>query len=113
MPYGIRALFEPIRSRAAGDIDAGYQAIGTALTQPIRILVVNNLTDESLLFSTNGTDDHFVLPANGFLLLDISSDNTPEQAFFISKGTIFYVKQLGVATTGSVYVTAVYGFGDQ
>lgn len=113
MPYGIRALFEPIRSRAAGDIDANYQAVGAALSQPIRILFVQNFTDAAVMFSTDGVTDHFALPANGFLLIDISSDTTPEQAFFISKNTIFYVKQLGVPTTSSVYISTVYGYGDQ
>lgn len=98
---------EALKSLAFGSIGAGYSAIGTSYAFPIsKIYVVNN-TDEILLFSFDGTTDHFPIPSNAFLLLDITiEDNLPD---YLPIGDSLYVKQLGVPTSGSVYLTAFYG----
>jgi hypothetical protein len=105
----IKLLPEVLRSLAFGSIGAAYMGIGTAFTRPIRILKITNLTNNTLLFSFNGIDDHEVLPSNGFLLIDVTANKSVSQGFFIGEGTRVYVKQLGVPTTGSVYVSAYYG----
>jgi hypothetical protein len=112
MPYGTRMVMEPVRSLAFGAIGAGYAAVGTALSNPVRMVFIQNLTNASLMFSIDGINDHFPLAANGFLLLDISSDKTFEGSFFMSKGTVLSVKQIGVPATGSVYFSVFYGLGD-
>lgn len=105
-----RLVPEVVKSVAAASIAAGYgSSIGTAFTQPMRIIFIQNLTDALVMFSFNGIDDHFPLPANGFLLLDVSSNKSVSQAFFIAEGTRVFVKQIGVPTTGSVYVSGFYG----
>ena len=109
MSLAIRLLPEPIRSLAAASIGAGYMGIGTAFTNPSRILKVDNLTDVTLMFSMDGVNDHFVLPSNGFLLIDITANNTVSVGCFIASGTRIYVKEVGVPTTGSVYVSTFYG----
>lgn len=105
----IRLMFEPIRSLDSGSIGAAYMGIGDPLTNAIRLLLVQNETDTSLMFSANGVDDHFQLPAGGFLLLDITANKTVSQGFYIAEGTRFYVKEIVTPTTGSVYVTVAYG----
>lgn len=106
----IRLLAEPLRSLAFGAIGAAYMGIGTSLANPCRILNVQNLTDASLLFSMDGVTDHFVLPANGFILLDISANEVHSGGWFISQGQRFYAKTNGVVpTTGAVYLSAFYG----
>lgn len=113
MPYGIRALFDTNRTEDAATIAAGLGAfvpVGAALDHPIRIMLVQNLTDILLEFSLDGVNIHFVLPSGGFLLLDISSDNSPEQAFFISRGSRLYAA--GLPASGDAYFSAVYGLGD-
>lgn len=109
MSLAIRLLAEPVRSLAAASIGAAYMGIGTALVHPSRIILVQNLTDAALMFSIDGINDHFALPEGGFLLLDVSTNQTHTQGFFISQGQRFYVKEIDVPLTGSVYFSTFYG----
>ena len=105
----IRLLFEPVRSLAYTSVASGYTAIGTPLVYPARQIFVQNDTDVTLMFSIDGVNDHFPLPTSGFLLLDITSNKTHEQGFYIGQGTTFYVKEVGSPSTGTVYVSVMYG----
>lgn len=105
----IRLVFEPVRSLAFGSISGTYTGIGTAFANPERMMLVQNATDVSLMFSADGINDHFQLPSNGFLLLDIAANKTTSQGFYIAEGTRMYVKEIGTPSTGSVYVTVMYG----
>jgi hypothetical protein len=99
---------EPIRSLAFGSIVAGYTALGTAYEHPISKIFVVNDTDATLMFSFQGTtEDHFILPAGGFLLLDITLEaGNPD---YLPKGASLYVKRSGIPTSGAAYFTAFYG----
>lgn len=105
----IRLMPEPVRSLAFGSIGAGYMGIGSPLANAARIVFIQNLTDETLMFSLNGIDDHFPLFAESFLLLDVTANKTVPQGFYIAEGTRFYVKEVGTPSSGSVYVTVFYG----
>lgn len=106
----IRLLAEPLRTLAFGAIGPVYMGIGTALDNPCRILNIQNQTDVSILFSLDGVDDHFLLPANGFILLDVSSNEVHNGGWFISQGQRFYAKSNGfLPTSGAVYLSAFYG----
>lgn len=105
----IRMRFEELRSLAFGSIGAGYMGVGTAVSNPVRQFLVQNLTDATLLFSFDGTTDHFVLPATGFYLSDITANKTISSGFYLSEGDRLYVKESGTPTTGSVYFTVIYG----
>ncbi len=109
MSLAIRILAEPVRSLAFGSISGTYAGIGASFNHPIRIIFIQNLTDETLMFSLNGVDDHFPLPANGFLLLDVTANKTLMQGAFLAEGTRVYVKEVGTPSTGSVYVSVFYG----
>lgn len=102
---------DPIRSIAFGSILVGYSPIGTALDRPMRIINVQNTTNAILMFSFDGVNDHFVLPANSFILLDITTNDVDTSGFFISKGTLVQVKQIGVPTSGTVYLTTFFARG--
>lgn len=105
----IRLVPDTLRSLGFASIGAAYMGIGTSFTKPIRIFQLQNLTNNTLLFSFDGINDHIILPSSGFLLLDITSNKSVSQGFFIAEGTRIYVKQSGVPTTGAVYVAAFYG----
>jgi hypothetical protein len=109
MSLAIRMLPEPVRSLAFGSISGTYAGIGTSFSNAIRIIFVQNLTDSTLMFSLNGIDDHFPLPANGFLLLDVTANKTLPQGAFIAEGTRIYVKEVGAPSMGNVYVSTFYG----
>jgi hypothetical protein len=109
MSRNIRYIPETQSSLAFGSIVAGYTAINTGFTRPIRQLFVQNLTDGLLQFSFDGTNDHFPLPANGFMLVDVTANEVNNEGFFIGQGTIISVKRIDTPTSGSVYVSAFYG----
>jgi hypothetical protein len=104
----IRVRAEPVRSLGFASIAVGYMGVGTAIAHPASQIFIQNLTDATLMFSLNGVDDHFPLPANGFFLDDIVSNKSLGQGLFLAQGDRLYVKELGVPTSGSVYFTVFY-----
>jgi len=109
MSSAIRFAPETVRSLAFGSIVAGYTAIGTALEHPIRIFLLQNLTDETLMFSFDGVNDHIPVSLGGYLLIDVTANKTLVQGFYIAEGSSIYVKRIGIPTTGAVYVSTFYG----
>jgi hypothetical protein len=109
MSLAVRFQAEAVRTLAFGSIVAGYTGIGTAMTRPIRFFVIQNLTDASLMFSFDGVTDHLPLASSGYIVLDISSNQTFGQGFYLAEGSRLYVKRIGTATSGSVYFSAFYG----
>jgi hypothetical protein len=100
----IRFHCEPIRTRLSDAIGARYAAIGTPLSTAARIIHIQNMTDVALMFSFDAVDDHIALPAGSFILLDLTSNH-----LYMADYTKVYVKQIGVPTTGGVYVTVISG----
>ena len=100
---------EVLRSLGHESILETYVAIGTPSAYAARIVFVQNLTDVALLFSFDGTNNHFILPASGFLLLDITSNKSDESGLFLAADESLYVKQSGDPTTGSVYLSLFSG----
>ncbi len=105
----IRLLAETVREVAAAGIGGAYAGVGTALDHPARLIFVQNLTDETVMFSFDGINDHFPLPSNGFLLTDITSNKTSTDGFFLAEGDRLYVREIVSPTTGTVYFTVFYG----
>ena len=109
MSREIRMLPETCRTLAFGSIVAGYTAVGTPLLHPIRIMLIQNLTDAAVMFSLDGINDHFPLPLNGHLIVDITANKTTTSGFFLAESDRLYVKRIGVPANGAVYFTAFYG----
>lgn len=106
----IRFAAEPVRSIAFGGISGTYAAIGTPLVNPIRQFLIQNETDALLMFSLDGVNDHFPIPAGGFFLDDVSSNKSLlAQGWFLAAGTTLYVRTVGSPSTGNVYFSAFYG----
>lgn len=103
------ARFDALRSLAFGSISGTYAALGTPLTQNWREFCIVNNTNGNMTISADGTTDNFFVPANSFLLWDLST-NSPSisvtDTFVLSIGTQFYVK--GTATSGSIYLEGIY-----
>lgn len=110
MSLALRLLPEPIRSIAFGSISGTYAGIGTAITNPARVIYLVSTLNVDSMISFNGIDDHFVLLASGYIMLDVSSNQSFNQGLYISSGQRLYVKQLsGAPASGSVYLTVMYG----
>jgi len=106
---GMRVFFEPMRTLAAASIGVNYTAIGTPLVAPMRVMYIVNSTDAQLVFSIDGVTDHFTLVEAGYIVLDFGANKNQDSTWNLPTGTTFYVKQVGAPSTGSVYVTSVYG----
>lgn len=107
----LRMGFLSVRTLAFGGIGVGYAAVGTASTDSSRMILVQNLTDQTLMFSIDGATDHFPLAAQSFLLVDMCTNRTMSASgFYLPQGTLFSVKHTGVAPTlGSVFITFMVG----
>lgn len=109
----IRVMPETVRTVAFGSISGTYTGIGTSFANPVHWFMIQNLTDASVMVSWDGINDHFPLPSNGYVIMDVTANKTQTGgAFYIAQGTRFYVKQLGAvaASSGSVYLSIFYGF---
>ncbi|SRR6266403_326267 len=104
----LRIVPETLKSLAFGAISGTYAGIGSAFSNPVRIMHVLNNTDVLITFSVDGVNDHWVLPTNSFLLLDLTANATSiAGASYIGVGTRVYAK--GAPGSGSVYVAVWYG----
>jgi hypothetical protein len=107
----IRLVPQTIRTVAFGGIDITYNPLGTPLTAAASIILLQNNTDASVFISLDGVNDHFFIPTNGFILLDLTTNKSLDQGAFISQGTQFYVRLLfAAATTNAVYLSVMSGF---
>jgi|RhiMetdeSRZDD1v2_1073273.scaffolds.fasta_scaffold02819_7 hypothetical protein len=109
----VRVMPEPVRSTGFASITATYTGIGAPFDNPVHWFMVQNLSDQPVMISWDGINDHFPLPINGYVIMDVASNKTlTGGSFMVAQGTRFYVKTLGVAlpTVGSVYLSIFYGF---
>jgi hypothetical protein len=112
MSLAIRLMPEPVRSLSWDVLDNAYIGLGTAMTRPIRMIVLQNLTDANAMISFDGVTDHLPLVTFGYLVLDITSNKTIPQGFFFGEGQRVYAKKLTPAenpTVYGIYLTTFYG----
>jgi hypothetical protein len=114
MSLAVRMRFEPLKKLGFASIGAGYMGIGSGLSHPAREILVQNLTDKTLVFSEDGIIDKFKLPAMSGYVLDITANKTNQVGLFVmAEGERLYVKQDSLApTSGEVCFSAVYGAQD-
>jgi hypothetical protein len=116
MNSAIKLLPEPLRSvshaviHAAGPgVYTSISAADPAIDHPARIILLQNFTNADLMISMDGVNDHFPIPNQGFVLLDVTSNkSTTGGIFCIAEGTRFFVKQLEDPTAGSLYLSVFY-----
>jgi|ERR1700733_405648 len=107
----IRLVPQTLRTVAFGGLTINYNPLGTPLDAAASIILLQNNTDASVVFSLDGVNDHFFLPTDGFLVLDLTTNKSLDQGAFIAKGTQFYVRLLfAAATTNAVYLSVMSGF---
>jgi hypothetical protein len=112
----IKLLPEPLRRTAYTTIVAGagtFVAVGSSFDNPIRLFHAQNLTDQPLIYSFDGITDHFIMPANGFQLFDVSANKTQDTGAFFQVGQQIYVRYDSVhysaPTLGAFYLSVLYG----
>jgi hypothetical protein len=101
---------DPIRNLAFGSISGTFAAVGTPLTQPVRLITFVNATDGDMFFSDDGISDKLFLPAGSFKLFDITTNRlTIDTIWAFAVNTQFYVRQSTVPSKGSVYIECLWG----
>lgn len=96
----------PLKSINSATFTGSYQALGTSLENSCRIVKFTNTSNVSVTVSWDGVNDHEILPASSFLLLDVSANREKADICEIPKGTQFLVK--GSAGVGLVYVSSYF-----
>lgn len=111
MNYNIvgRLAFETERTLVFGSISGTYAKVGTAIAHPARMVILQNFTDANATFSFDGTNDTITLRTNTSITLDVCSNRTPQNSFFVGTGTQIWVK--GTVGAGAVFVSVFYGVG--
>lgn len=103
---GNRLYPNPLKSRDSATFTGSYQTLGTVLEHPCRLVKLTNNSTVFITISWDGINDHEVLPAGSFLLIDVSSNRQVSEIYDIAEGTQFLVK--GSAGTGSVYLSSYF-----
>lgn len=104
----IRFVIDDIRSLGFASVAAGYTAIGGAFEHPAVEVLIQNLTDALVSISTDGITEKFKLPPSAYREMDIAANKQGNRSASQPVGTIYYVKQIGVPTTGTVDVSMCY-----
>jgi hypothetical protein len=106
---GIVAKFDTLRTLAFGGISGTYATVGVVLANPANAFRLINGTNGDILFSVDGTNDNFFVPASSFVLYDIAANKTiPGNSLQVAAQTQFYAKQSTAPTSGAVYIEIVH-----
>jgi len=109
----LRIFPQPLQSVSYLLMSTAYINIGTPLPFASRIIQLQNTTDNEVLISWDGINDHQFIPANGFVLLDVMTNKTASQeGWYVGAKTQLYARfPIGSspATQGAVYLTSFYG----
>jgi hypothetical protein len=111
MAVQFQGLFSPLALRSVTGVTlanpALFYEIGDPLERPARIIKIDNLTDKDVFISMNSVQAWTVVPAGGFILLDLSTNKTSVENFMVPEGAQFWANAASAPTSGSVYVTAI------
>lgn len=106
------AEFQQLMIYPFASLGASYSLIGTISSSPARIVKMTNTTNKDVLISYDGTTNHDILPANSFVLYDISSNSGIKNVLVLPEGTSIYAKYVDIPTEGAVYMTIISARGD-
>lgn len=101
-----------LRSLGFASIGASFLPIGTPLAHPTRILKIINVSNADMIISFDGINNNDYVPAGGFTLYDLTTNQNESAGWFFKIGTQVYVKYATVPSMGSVFVVALYGEGE-
>lgn len=108
-----RAAFETARETQFGSITASFTVVGTPFTQPIRQLIIQNFTNQTIDFSIsqNGANKHLSLLAGSSYVSDVTANKDDRGGILcFAQGDGVWSRYNSVApTSGFVQVAAIYG----
>lgn len=96
---------EPIYSLDNSSVSSSFTLLAQ-IQHPSVIFLLQNLCDGIVTFSFDGINDHIKLPANGFLLLDVSANKSLARPVNFQQSQTVYVK--GDVNEGEINLTSFY-----
>ena len=102
----IRLTPEVLRSINSASFTGSYQTIGTPLLFNSRIVKFTNLSTVNVTVSWNGITTADIVPAGGFLLIDVAAGRQLTAELYIPAGTQFWAE--GTAGVGLFYLSSYY-----
>jgi len=105
-----RATYEPIRSIGWAAITNAYQIVGTAITEPVRILKIKNNTDADIMVSFDGVTDSDFFPASSGDVTDFTTNSAnAADPLELPGRRLIYIKAVGaLPTSGDLYIVVIY-----
>lgn len=104
---------DALRSISNASISSSYQALGSSLAHPMRLVRIMNNTNGDMLISFDTVTDNMFIPAGSFVLYDLTTNREESLTYFVfAVGTQFYIKYSSAPTTGSVYLECIFGQGE-
>lgn len=104
--YGKRIIPFTVKTIDATTFDGTFLPIGSPTDSLVRIVRFINNTDQDVNISWDGDKVNDFLPSLTALTLDVTSNRTDTQGYFIALGTQFYAQ----ATVGTGdFIIATYG----
>lgn len=101
---------DTIRSLGFASISGTYATVGTAFTEPVRLICFTNGTDGDIFLSDDGVNNKLFIPAGAFKLFDLATNRFNICQYWVMPvGTQWYVKQSTAPTRGAVYIEALWG----
>lgn len=101
-----RAVFQVLKSIDTSTFSGSYQAVGTPLTYPARIMIAVNGSDRAVTVSFDGTNDNAYFGASNATPQEFNFGNsrgTASDALELPQGTQIYAK----GTAGGTGIFAV------
>jgi len=112
MAFGTRVIFDAVREVDAASITGSYTSLGSPFTDHVRLIDLNNTTDQEVYISFDGTTDHLRFAENSFKLFDLSANKIRDDGLFLPVGTQLFVKYVSTTTpNGAFWVEIMYGEG--
>ncbi len=110
--YALKAWAETLRTAAFGSITGSLAALGSPYAHPVRVYIFTNGTDATIYVSWNGVNNMFAILAGNSLTLDIVTNKSVDDGLYLEEGKSTYIAYATAPTTGSVYLSVVYGTSD-
>jgi hypothetical protein len=97
-----------LATKAGSALSSSYAAINAnGLPEPCFLIRITNTTSGVVTISYDGSTDHDIIPANGFIEIDAQTNAQPPAWFTLfAKYQVVYVK--GSSGSGNVYLSAYY-----
>lgn len=107
-----RILAENLQHANFGAIGGGFTPLGVPLFNPSVMMILTNATDENVIFSFDGINDHVFVPNGSSVTLNFSSNKVNDRGLFLANNTRVYVTQGpdGPPSSGAVWVSSFYAY---